>query len=118
MSSFINKFKSKMAERRRSKEIQKTSAPATAGGASSTSGSSEPTFSIQPHPAKTNDPADLARGQPIDGMPGGGLQSGGYPQVAPYNAKGPFVPSQQIQDNMPPPQTREELRARSAELNQ
>jgi len=104
MSSFINKFKTKLSERRRSKEIKRESAPAQPGSASQ----GEPTFSIQPHPAKTNDPADLTRGQPVDGMPGGGLNSGmqQYPEVAPYAAKGPYEPSQAIQAAMPQPAVR------------
>ncbi|KZV80112.1 hypothetical protein EXIGLDRAFT_781410 [Exidia glandulosa HHB12029] len=102
MSSFVNKVKSKFADRRRSKGA----APAT-----------EPTYSIQPHPAKTNDPSDLAR--PAPGMPGGGLNQGmqQYPDVAPYAAKGPFIPPPEIAGNLDKPATREELHARTAALN-
>ncbi|KAJ3514055.1 hypothetical protein NLJ89_g2592 [Agrocybe chaxingu] len=68
----------------------------------------EPTFSILPHPAKTNDPADL---QP----PGsGGLRHGG-PMEA-FHARDPYVPSEEIKNNMPAPLSREELHARQAEL--
>ncbi|EJD41900.1 hypothetical protein AURDEDRAFT_68301 [Auricularia subglabra TFB-10046 SS5] len=100
-------MKSKLAERRRSKQ-----APAKGDV-------KEPTYSIQPHPAKTNDPADLTR--PAPGMPesGGGLNQGmqQYPAVAPYAAKGPFIPSPEISKNLDKPATREELHARTAELN-
>ncbi|KAI0291967.1 hypothetical protein BC826DRAFT_1020633 [Russula brevipes] len=66
--------------------------------------SQEPTYSIQPHPAKTNDPAELV----------GGPQSGG---VGAFQAPGPQIPSQEILNRLEKPKTREELRALAAELN-
>ncbi|KAL1943990.1 hypothetical protein VTO73DRAFT_3808 [Trametes versicolor] len=69
----------------------------------------EQTFSIQPHPAMTNDPRDL---QP---SLGGGLNTN--PEVGAFHARDPHVPSPQTASNLPPPQSREELRARAAELN-
>ncbi|KAH8823432.1 hypothetical protein DL96DRAFT_1617537 [Flagelloscypha sp. PMI_526] len=55
---------------------------------------SEPTYSIQPHPAKTNDPADL--------QPRQGLRSGGGLADA-FNARPPHIPNEQVLDNLPPP---------------
>ncbi|RPD65533.1 hypothetical protein L226DRAFT_609610 [Lentinus tigrinus ALCF2SS1-7] len=72
---------------------------------------SQPTFSILPHPAKTNDPRDLEPPQP-----GGGLNS--KPEFQAFHARDPYVPSPQIANNLPPPKSREELRARAQELNQ
>ncbi|KAI0826584.1 hypothetical protein BC628DRAFT_1373293 [Trametes gibbosa] len=69
----------------------------------------EQAFTIQPHPAKTNDPRDL---QP---SLGGGLNTN--PELGAFHARDPYVPSQQIVDNLPPAQSREELRARAQELN-
>ncbi|KAF9465903.1 hypothetical protein BDZ94DRAFT_1213775 [Collybia nuda] len=100
MSSFFNKLKSK-AMNRKSGSHDKS--------ASTTSG--EQSFSIQPHPAKTNDPADLQRGN----QPGGGL--GTSDPMAAHHARDPHVPSQQIMNNLEEPLSREELRARGAELN-
>lgn len=51
----------------------------------------------------TNNPADLAG--PAPGMPGGGLNQGmqQYPDVAPYAAKGPYIPSPEIAGNLDKP---------------
>ncbi|KAF8994040.1 hypothetical protein BDQ17DRAFT_1311813 [Cyathus striatus] len=73
----------------------------------SNSGSNEPTYSIQPHPAKTNDPADL--------QPSGGLRNQGGMEA--FHARDPYVPSKEIRDNLPEPLSREELQARTAALN-
>ncbi|KAI0002472.1 hypothetical protein BJV74DRAFT_765382 [Russula compacta] len=72
---------------------------------------SEQLYSIQPHPAKTNDPADLA-GDPQSGR---GLTS--QAGVGVFNAREPHIPSKDILDNVEQPKSREELRARAAELN-
>ncbi|KAI0028874.1 hypothetical protein K488DRAFT_57605 [Vararia minispora EC-137] len=64
-------------------------------------------YSIQPHPAKTNDPADL--------QPHGGLNSNH--QADAFHARDPHVPAPHIANNLPEPASREELRARQAELN-
>ncbi|KAJ7472333.1 hypothetical protein B0H11DRAFT_1811663 [Mycena galericulata] len=69
----------------------------------------EPTYSIQPHPAKSNDPADLAPPQT------GGLASN--PNEQAFHARDPHVPSQQVMAGLEKPATREELHARAAELN-
>jgi len=98
MSSFFNKLKAKATTHRKSP---------------SSSSNPEPTFSIQPHPAKTNDPADL-NPNPAP-QPGGGLQSSQAYQA--HHATGPFIPDQQMMASLEQPKTREELHARQAELN-
>lgn len=59
-------------------------------------------FNILPHPAKTNNPADLA------GDPGehGGLQSS---SANAFNAKPPYIPSKEIAEGLEKPKTREEV---------
>lgn len=52
-------------------------------------------FTIQPHPATTNDPADLQRGFGGD--------------ASAFNATGPHVPSAQIASSLEKPKTREEV---------
>ncbi|KAJ7319037.1 hypothetical protein B0H14DRAFT_2783534 [Mycena olivaceomarginata] len=69
----------------------------------------EPTFSIQPHPAKTNDPADLQPEQT------GGLASN--PNEAIFHARDPHVPTKEVLEGLDKPLSREELQARQAELN-
>ncbi|KAJ7088623.1 hypothetical protein C8R44DRAFT_528155, partial [Mycena epipterygia] len=69
----------------------------------------EPSFSIQPHPAKSNDPADLNPPQT------GGLASNPNDQA--FHARDPHVPSQQVLAGLEQPSSREELQARAAELN-
>ncbi|KDR79118.1 hypothetical protein GALMADRAFT_63328 [Galerina marginata CBS 339.88] len=66
----------------------------------------EPTYGILPHPAKTNDPADLDQPQ--------GLRHGG--QMDAFHARDPYVPSDDIKNNLPAPAGRDELRARQAVL--
>ncbi|KAF8802358.1 hypothetical protein BYT27DRAFT_7196780 [Phlegmacium glaucopus] len=66
----------------------------------------EQSFSIQPHPAKTNDPADL--------QPSGGLRQGNAMDA--FYARGPHVPSEDILKNLPEPLSREELQAKQAAL--
>ncbi|TRM64332.1 hypothetical protein BD626DRAFT_547474 [Schizophyllum amplum] len=70
----------------------------------------EGTVSIQPHPAKTNDPADLNPPQP-----GGGLRHDGGMEA--HHARDPHVPAPEIANNLPEPAGHDELRARQAELN-
>jgi len=96
MSGFISNAKAKhlgqQAEQQRAHEGQ------------------EQSFSIQPHPAKTNDPKDLDRQGPI---------GAGYgPDSANMNyGPGPVMPDAQAQQNMPPVSSRDQLKARSAALN-
>ncbi|KAG6883952.1 hypothetical protein C0993_002548, partial [Termitomyces sp. T159_Od127] len=71
--------------------------------------SSETTFTIQPHPATTNDPKDLQRNK----EPGGGLQT----SSSLFHGPGPVIPDHQMQQNIGEPLSREELHARAAELN-
>jgi hypothetical protein len=100
MSSFIEKIKAKTTHRK----------------SGSQGNTSEPTYSIQPHPAvswdyrqiqididhsvfclqKTNDPADLNPPQP-----GGGLNSG--PATQAHRARDPHVPSQKIANSLEQP---------------
>jgi len=101
MPSFFSKLKAKASGKRKSSSGPPAEKPAT--------GSSEQTFSTQPHPAKSNDPADLQRGQQ------GGLASSD--QMAAHHARDPHVPSQDIQKNLEQPLSREEVRMRAEELN-
>ncbi|KAE9396051.1 hypothetical protein BT96DRAFT_123704 [Gymnopus androsaceus JB14] len=92
MSNLINKIKSK------------------ATSSNQDSNSEEQSFSIQPHPAKTNDPADL--------QPGSGLNNN--EQMAPFHARDPHVPTDpQVREalNKQEVKGRDELRARQEELN-
>ncbi|KAF8841534.1 hypothetical protein BDN67DRAFT_516880 [Paxillus ammoniavirescens] len=69
----------------------------------------EQLFSILPHPAKSNNPADLIdSSQP-------GLNSN--PEFQAYRAREPYVPSQEILNKLEAPLSREELRKRAEELN-
>ncbi|WWC67278.1 uncharacterized protein I206_101186 [Kwoniella pini CBS 10737] len=70
----------------------------------------EQSFNILPHPAKSNNPADL-NSEPAEH---GGLQSASYNA---YNAKGPHIPSHEIQQGLEKPKSSEELKARAEELN-
>ncbi|KIY52140.1 hypothetical protein FISHEDRAFT_70098 [Fistulina hepatica ATCC 64428] len=88
MSGFISKEKAKELERNAAKEHN------------------EPTYSIQPHPAKTNDPADL---QPKH--QGGGLRGAGHAFQA-FDVPGPQIPH-----DMPAAQSHDELQARQEQLN-
>ncbi|WVQ82850.1 hypothetical protein IAT38_004985 [Cryptococcus sp. DSM 104549] len=74
------------------------------------SNNEEKSFNILPHPAKTNNPADL------QGEPGerGGLQSA---SANAYNAKGPHIPSKEVAEGLEKPKTRDELRAEAEKLN-
>ncbi|EPT04781.1 hypothetical protein FOMPIDRAFT_1112644 [Fomitopsis schrenkii] len=72
--------------------------------------SKEQTFNILPHPAKSNNPRDLEPPQL-----GAGLNSN--PEQQAFHARGPYKPSQQVLQGVEEPKSREELKARSAELN-
>ncbi|KAJ4480638.1 hypothetical protein C8J55DRAFT_560577 [Lentinula edodes] len=96
MSNLFNKMKSK----------------ATSGGGKD---EEEQRFSIQPHPAKTNNPADLQNSAPGTGM---GLNNN--EQMAPFHARDPHVPRDpQVLESLGKQEvkSRDELRARQAELN-
>ncbi|KAI9512014.1 hypothetical protein F5148DRAFT_158246 [Russula earlei] len=73
------------------------------------SSSQEQSYSIQPHPAKSNDPSDLT-GNPQSDL---SLQAG----LGALNVPGPNIPSVDILTQVEKPKTRDELRARAAELN-
>ncbi|KAI0635202.1 hypothetical protein C8Q77DRAFT_1156523 [Trametes polyzona] len=98
MSNIVNNIKEKVTGKHDSSDASKQNKE-----------EEEQTFTIQPHPAKTNDPRDL---QP---SLGGGLNTN--PEVGAFHAREPYIPPSQITDNLPPPQSREELRARAQELN-
>ncbi|KLO12333.1 hypothetical protein SCHPADRAFT_998237 [Schizopora paradoxa] len=90
------------------------------GGKKSEEPVEEQRFSIQPHPARTNDPRDLQPGDEQDFMsPGRGACSARAP-LAPgvFSMPGPVIPNAAQHQEIPPPSSRDELRARSAELNQ
>ncbi|KAF8066724.1 hypothetical protein FPV67DRAFT_1449878 [Lyophyllum atratum] len=108
MSSFINKIRSKIS-RKGSPEKSQTpqSSPSTGAQGQQEQSSEQPQYSIQPHPAKSNDPADLQRKE--------GLQSSD--PMAAHHAREPHVPSREIQSNLEQPLGRDELRARGEELN-
>ncbi|TFY51493.1 hypothetical protein EVG20_g10977 [Dentipellis fragilis] len=126
MSKVIHNLVEKLKPQHHHKEAEPAPAAAAAPAsepapqselASNTQPRSEPNadqqFTIQPHPATTNDPADLEHpGQQL----GGGLNSGNNPAV--YMAPGPQIPTRDVSEALPPPAGSEELAARSAELNQ
>jgi len=60
----------------------------------------EQTFNILPHPAKSNDPADLQKES------GGGLQSSQGAFGAFTSAPGPVVPNQEMLNNLGPAKVR------------
>lgn len=59
-------------------------------------------FTIQPHPATTNNPADLTS----DPAESGGLQSS---SANAYNAKQPHVPEAGVAQQLEQPKSREEV---------
>ncbi|CAD6893084.1 unnamed protein product [Tilletia controversa] len=75
------------------------------------SSNDEQTFTIQPHPAKTNDPSDPAN-------TGSGAQPSAAQQAAAHvtgNNPGPHIPANV--SSLEEPLSKDELAARSAELN-
>jgi len=74
-------------------------------------GQQEQQFNILPHPAKSNEPADLVGGP----RPGAGLNS--KPEFHAYHARDPHVPSQEVVSSLEAPKSREELHKRAEELN-
>ncbi|KAI1798173.1 hypothetical protein LXA43DRAFT_1176588 [Ganoderma leucocontextum] len=82
----------------------------TESGTAPSQDNQQPVYSILPHPAKTNDPYDLAPPQL-----GGGLSS--VPEYAAFQAHGPYIPPPNILDNLPLPESKEKLQARQEELN-
>nr|GAT58932.1 predicted protein [Mycena chlorophos] len=70
------------------------------------------TQETNPHPAKTNDPADL---QGPGSEQTGGLASN--PNEAVFHARDPHVPSAQIMASLEQPLSKEELAKRKEELN-
>jgi len=78
---------------------------------SPTNNGNESSFNILPHPARTNDPRDLEPPQL-----GAGLNSN--PEQQAFHARGPYKPSQQVMQGVEQPRSREELKARAAQLNE
>lgn len=74
-------------------------------------GQQEQQFTTLPHPAKSNDPADLVGGSRRDA----GLTS--KPEFHAYHARDPHVPSKDIVNSLEAPLSREELHKRAEELN-
>ncbi|KAH7920836.1 hypothetical protein BV22DRAFT_988593, partial [Leucogyrophana mollusca] len=74
------------------------------------SGEQEQSFSIQPHPAKSNNPAEVEGPQL-----GAGLNSN--PEMQAHHARDPHVPSREILNSLEQPKSREELQKRAEELN-
>ncbi|KAH9475891.1 hypothetical protein JR316_0011452 [Psilocybe cubensis] len=108
MSNIVQNVKSKLSGSHSSGDQNTTQPTAQNNEVKGNAGkeSSEPTFSILPHPAKTNDPADL--------QPPGGLRHNG-PMDA-FNTPGPFIPKEDMKNNLPAPLSREELHAKQASL--
>ncbi|PPQ76258.1 hypothetical protein CVT26_009847 [Gymnopilus dilepis] len=111
MSNIVNNIKSKLTHHSSHNQDGDNTHNPSVDSSAQDSGKgkekgNEPTYSILPHPAKTNDPADL--------QPSGGLRSGG-PMEA-FHARDPHVPNDEIKRNMPLPASHEELQARQAAL--
>ncbi|GAA5873872.1 hypothetical protein JCM3774_000708 [Rhodotorula dairenensis] len=76
------------------------------------------TFTIQPHPAKTNDPNDL-----VENTAGLGsaptLQDLKKAEANPLGGRGdhPYIPNEDLIKNLEAPKSRDELRARQEALN-
>ncbi|KAM6494969.1 hypothetical protein JOM56_009592, partial [Amanita muscaria] len=67
-------------------------------------------FTILPHPAKSNNPADL-------NAPGASEGLRNIPAAAAFNVPGPFIPTQEMANSLEKPLSREELQAKAAALN-
>ncbi|KAF8554505.1 hypothetical protein OG21DRAFT_1508832 [Imleria badia] len=68
----------------------------------------EQRFNILPHPAKSNNPADLV---------GTGADLASNPAVMAHHAREPHIPSEEVLSKLEAPLSREELKKRSEELN-
>ncbi|KAL1727885.1 hypothetical protein EV714DRAFT_216331 [Schizophyllum commune] len=109
MPGFLSKLKAKLS--RKGKKGKKEAAPAAEPEVAAAAATSEDQqVSIQPHPAKSNDPADLNPPQP-----GGGMRHDGGMEA--HHARDPHVPAPEVLSSLPEPATHEELQARQAELN-
>ncbi|KAN0082579.1 hypothetical protein V8E55_008374 [Tylopilus felleus] len=80
------------------------------GKNSANNSQTEQRFNILPHPAKSNDPAELVGGDADAGL-------AGNPAVMAHHARGPYIPSQELLNKLDAPLSREELKKRSEELN-
>jgi len=106
MASIIRDIKEKLSTSKGSSDQ-----PTGDSSASPQQGGQEQNFSILPHPAKSNDPADLQR------ETGGGLQSSQGAFSAFTSAPGPVVPNQEMLNNVSSAKTSEELNELQAQLN-
>ncbi|KAK0552510.1 hypothetical protein OC846_002792 [Tilletia horrida] len=80
------------------------------------SNNDEQTFTIQPHPAKTNDPSDPANGGAgTESNPTEGFQAAA--QTLQGNNPGPAISTNSTTFQLEEPASKEDLAARSAELN-
>ncbi|KAK4057425.1 hypothetical protein OIO90_001494 [Microbotryomycetes sp. JL221] len=82
--------------------------------------SGEQQFTIQPHPAKDNVPPSRFKGDDAEQTPGlGGAPTLGHlHQQDPTGGKQPYVPSQDLANNLEKPLSREELQAKQQQLNE
>ncbi|TCD69294.1 hypothetical protein EIP91_008049 [Steccherinum ochraceum] len=114
MSGLLNKIKEKTTSSHSSsdsKHQHHDQSNVNQGTQTDRSNSNEPTYSIQPHPAKSEDPRDLEPPQL-----GGGLNSN--PEYGAFHARDPHVPNQAVLNEVKQPAaSRDELRARQEELN-
>ncbi|KAG5634876.1 hypothetical protein H0H81_000452 [Sphagnurus paluster] len=111
MPSFFKKLTNRFKRKSQDGGASQPAASTTDAPPAVAAAAAEPTYSIQPHPATTNDPADLQPKQP-----GGGLATSD--PTSAFHARDPYVPSQEILKGLEPPLGRDELRARATELNQ
>ncbi|KAK0530598.1 hypothetical protein OC835_003742 [Tilletia horrida] len=79
------------------------------------SNNDEQTFSIQPHPATTNDPNDPANNPSASGAHASAAHAAAATVAS--NNPGPAVPHASLASKLEEPASKEELAARSAELN-
>ncbi|KAF9451588.1 hypothetical protein P691DRAFT_807442 [Macrolepiota fuliginosa MF-IS2] len=108
MASIIRDIKDKLSTTK-----PESNQPTGDSAAPSQQGSEGQSFNILPHPAKSNDPADLQN--PSEET--GGLRSSQNPFGAFTNSPGPVQPNQETLKDLPPAKTREELEAIQAQLN-
>ncbi|KAF5354328.1 hypothetical protein D9756_007227 [Leucocoprinus leucothites] len=111
MTSVLHDLKEKLSS---SKSAPNHPAGESVAPAGPKQGSDEQSFGILPHPAKSNDPADLQN--PSENT--GGLRSSQGPFEAFKAAPGPVLPNQESLNNAGPAKTREELASLQAQLNQ
>ncbi|KAL1673374.1 hypothetical protein EV122DRAFT_283040 [Schizophyllum commune] len=110
MPGFLSKLKAKLSRKGKKGKKGEAAPAAEPEVAAAAAASEDQQVSIQPHPAKSNDPADLNPPQP-----GGGMRHDGGMEA--HHARDPHVPAPEVLSSLPEPATHEELQARQAELN-